>query len=154
MRDQVWAAVCTLTENEGITFNDCLSLTLQVPQPALTDPHGHLVPGTDTSHHPLLPKSSIYRRWRPEQVRVSPFIRKSGILDSDQGVRWGHPQPYGRVDHPPSPAVSKNSAGSGRPRGSRDQSCSCAQSIPHATAGNQALPSPRSLMTTRNKQQI
>ena len=30
MRDQVWAAVHILAENEGITFNDCLSLTLQV----------------------------------------------------------------------------------------------------------------------------
>ena len=33
------------------------------------------------------------------------------------------------VDHPPSPAVSNNSVGSGGPRGSRDHSCSCAQSI-------------------------
>ena len=30
MRDQVWTAVRALAENEGITFNDCLSLTLQV----------------------------------------------------------------------------------------------------------------------------
>ena len=30
MRDQVWVTVHTLAENEGITFNDCLSLTLQV----------------------------------------------------------------------------------------------------------------------------
>ena len=30
MRDQVWATVHALTENEGITFNDHLSLTLQV----------------------------------------------------------------------------------------------------------------------------
>ena len=30
MRDQVWTAVCTLAENEGITFNNCLSLALPV----------------------------------------------------------------------------------------------------------------------------
>ena len=30
MRDQVWTAVHTLAGNEGITFNDCLSLTLPV----------------------------------------------------------------------------------------------------------------------------
>ena len=30
MRDQVWATVHTLAENEGITFNDCLSLRLKI----------------------------------------------------------------------------------------------------------------------------
>ena len=30
MRDEVWATICTLAENEGITFDACLGLTLQV----------------------------------------------------------------------------------------------------------------------------
>ena len=30
MRDQVWATICALAENEGISFNDCLGLALQV----------------------------------------------------------------------------------------------------------------------------
>ena len=30
MRGEVWAAVCALVENEGIMFNACLGLTLQV----------------------------------------------------------------------------------------------------------------------------
>ena len=30
MRDQLWVAIRTVAENEGIMFNDCLGLTLQV----------------------------------------------------------------------------------------------------------------------------
>ena len=30
MRGEVWAAVCTLVENEGITFDACLGIMLQV----------------------------------------------------------------------------------------------------------------------------
>ena len=76
------------------------------------------------------PKLSIYRRWHPKQGRVSPLckeVRASWTLSKVLG-RVTH-QPYGGVDHPPSPAVSNNSVGSGRPQGSRDRSCSHAQSI-------------------------
>ena len=71
MRDQVWATVCALTENEGITFDDCLSLTLYVL-------HLLLQISVDVSFQtqiPLLiaycPESSIYRRWHPKRGGVS-----------------------------------------------------------------------------------
>ena len=78
IRDQVWAAVHSLEENEGITFNNCLSLALHIL---------HLFPQipVDISFQtqiPLIiaycPESSIYRRWCPKQGRVPPSIRKSG----------------------------------------------------------------------------
>ena len=53
MRDQVWTAVHTLTENEVITFSDCLSLALQVLN-LLPQIPTDLIPGTDTSNHYLL----------------------------------------------------------------------------------------------------
>ena len=78
MRDVVWATVCALTENEGITFNDCLSLTLQVLHLLLQIP-------MDISFQTQIPltiayclESSIYRRWHPKQGGVPPFVRKSG----------------------------------------------------------------------------
>ena len=79
MRDEVLATVHALAENEGITFNDCLSLTLQVL---------HLLPQIPVdilfrTHIPLTIayclESSIYRRWHPKQGRFPPpFVRKSG----------------------------------------------------------------------------
>ena len=130
MRDQVWAAVCTLAENEGTTFSDCLSLTLQVLNLLLHIP-------VDISFQTQIPltiayclESFIYRRWHPEQGRISPLhkeVRASQTLSKVLG-RATH-QPSEGVDHPPSPAVSNNSVGLGRLQGSRDQSCSHAQSI-------------------------
>ena len=83
MRDQVWTAVYALAENEGITFNDCLSLVLHVL---------HLLPQIpmDVSFQmqiPLIiaycPESSVYRRWHSEQGSVSPLcmeVRASQTL--------------------------------------------------------------------------
>ena len=130
MRDQVWATVCALAENEGITFNDCLSLALHIL---------HLLPQIpmDVSFQmqiPLIiaycPESSIYRRWHPGQGGVSPLckeVRASWTLTKVLG-RVTHQCSEG-VDCPPSPTVSDNSVGSGGPRGSRAQSCSHAQSF-------------------------
>ena len=130
MRDQVWVTVCTLAENEGITFNDCLSLTLQLP---------NLLPQipVDISFQTQIPltiayclESSIYRRWCPKQGGVSPLhkeVRASWTLSKVLG--GASHQPSEGVDCPPSPAVSGNSVRSGRLQGSRDQSCSHAQSI-------------------------
>ena len=78
MRNQVWATVSALTENEGITFNHCLSLTLQVLHLLLQIP----VDISFQTQIPLTiaycPESSIYRRWHPKQGGVPPFVRKSG----------------------------------------------------------------------------
>ena len=114
MRDQVWAAVHALAENEDITFNDCLSLALHVL---------HLLPQipVDISFQkqiPLIiaycPESSVYRRWCPEQGGVSPLhkeVRASRTLTKVLGgVTCSQSE---GVDRPPSPAVSDNSAGLG-----------------------------------------
>ena len=76
MRDQVWATVRALTENEGITFNDCLSLTLQVlhllPQIPVDISFQTQIPLTMA----YCPESSLYRRWHPKQGGVSPLHKE------------------------------------------------------------------------------
>ena len=121
MRDQVWAAICTLAENEGITFDTCLGLALRVlnllPQIPLDISFQTQIPLTIT----YCPESCIYRRWHPEQGGVSPLckeVRTSHTLSKVLG--GGIHQPSEGVDHPPSPAASDNSVGSGGPWGSRD----------------------------------
>ena len=110
MRDQVWVAIHALAENEGITFNDCLGLTLQVLNLLLWIP-------VDVSFHTQIPltiaycpESSTYRRWCPEQGSVSPLHKEvrasctlSKVLD---GVTH---QPSECMACPPSPAASDNS---------------------------------------------
>ena len=126
----MWTAVHALTENEGITFYDCLSLTLHVL---------HLLPQilVDISFQTQTPltityylESSIYRRWHSEQGGVSPLHKEVRASQTLTKVLGGvtHQGSEG-VDHPPSPAVSDGSVGSGWPRGSRVQSRSHAQSI-------------------------
>ena len=120
MRDQIWAAIHSLAENKGITFDTCLGLALQVL---------NLLPQipVDISYQTKIPltiayclESSIYKRWHPEQGGVSPLHKEvrasctlSKVLDRVAC------QPSEGMDHPPSPAASDNSVGSGRPRGSR-----------------------------------
>ena len=121
MRDKVWVTIHALAENEGITFNDFLSLTLQVlnliPQIPVDVSFQTQIPLTIT----YCPESSIYRRWCPEQGGVCPLhkeVRASRTLSKVLG-RATH-QPSEEVDHPPSPAASDNSMRSGRLWGSRD----------------------------------
>ena len=121
MRDQVWATVHALAENEGITFNNCLSLALQVlnllPQIPVDVSFQAQMPLTIT----YCPESSIYRRWCPEQGGVSPLCKEVRASRTLTKVLGGVTcQPNEGVNHPPSPAVSNNSMGSGGPRGSRD----------------------------------
>ena len=125
MRDQVWATVHTLTENESITFNDCLSLALQVlnllPQIPVNISFQAQIPLTI----PYCPESSVYRRWCLKQGGVSPLRKEVRASQTLTKVLGGvtH-QPNDGVDRPPSPAVSNNSVGLGGPWGSKDQSCS------------------------------
>ena len=130
MRGKIWAAIRTLAENEGITFDACLGLTLQVLNLLLQI----LIDILFQTQIPLTitycPESSIYRRWHPEQGGVSPLckeFRASCTLSKVLG-RVTH-QPSEGGNHPPSPAASDNSAGSGRSRGSRHRSHSRGQSI-------------------------
>ena len=130
MRGKLWAAVHALAENEGITFNACLGLVLQVlnllPQIPIDISFQTQMPLTIA----YCPESSIYRRWHPEQGGVSPLckeVRASHTLSKVLG-RVTH-QPSEGVDHPPSLPPSDHSAGSGGSWGSRCQSHSHARSI-------------------------
>ena len=133
MRDQVWATICALAENDGITFNDCLGLALQVlnllPQIPVDISFQTQIPLTIT----YCSESSIYRRWRPEQGGISPLhkeVRASRTLSKVlSGVTH---QPSEGVSPPPSPAASDSSMGTGGPWGPRDQSRSHTQSITSA----------------------
>ena len=120
MRGNVWATIYALAENEGITFDTCLGLALQVLNLLLQIP----IDISFQTQIPLTiaycPESSIYRRWHPEQGGVSPLRKEvrasctlSKVLDRVTC------QPSKGMDLPPSPAASDNSAGSGRLMGSR-----------------------------------
>ena len=117
MRGKIWAAVRVLAENEGITFNACLGLMLQVlnllPQIPIDILFQTQIPLTIA----YCPESSIYRRWRPEQGGVSPLCKEVRASRTLSKVLGGvtH-QPSEGVDHPPSPAPPDNSTGSGRSR--------------------------------------
>ena len=130
MRDKVWATIHALAENEGITFDTCLGLTLQVLNLLLQIP----VDVSFQTQIPLTiaycPESSIYRRWHPEQGGVSPLCKEVRASHTLSKVLGGitH-QPSEGMDCPSFPAASDNSAGSGRMRGSRRRSHSHVPSI-------------------------
>ena len=130
MRDEVWAAIHALAENEGITFNDCLGLTLQVLNLLPQIPVDVLFQTQITLTIAYCLESSIYRRWCPEQGVVSPLHKEVRASPTRSKVLGGitH-QPSEGMDHPLSPAASDNSVGSGGMRGSRHWSHSRAQSI-------------------------
>ena len=120
MRDQIWTAIHALMESEGVTFEDCLSLTLHIllllPQIPVDVSYQTQIPLTIA----YCPESSVYRRWHSEQGRVSPLhkeVRASHTLTKVLGgVNF---QEREGVDRVPSPTISKGSAGSGRLQGSR-----------------------------------
>ena len=121
MRDQVWATICTLAENEGIAFNDCLGLTLQVLNLLPWMPVDILFQIQISLTIAYCLESSIYRRWCPEQGGVSPLCKEVRASHTLSKVLGGvtH-QPSEGMDHPPSPAASDNSVQSGGMWGSRD----------------------------------
>ena len=125
MRGEVWATVRALVENEGITFDACLGITLQVlnllPQLPIDISFQTQIPLTIA----YCPESSIYRKWHPEQGGVSPLhkeIRASSTLSKVLGMITHQPSKGGA--HPVSPAPSDHSTESGGSPGSRCQSCS------------------------------
>ena len=119
MRDQVWTAISTLMESEGVTFEDCLSLVLCILPLLLQIP-------VDVSYETQIlliisycPESLVYRRWHPEQGKVSPFckeVRASQTLTKVLGRV--HCQDSEGVDCAPSPTISEGSAGPGGSQGS------------------------------------
>ena len=130
MRDQIWTAICTLVESEGVTFEDCLNLTLCILLLLLQIP-------VDISYQmqmPLTiaycPESSVYRRWHSEQDGVSPLHKEVRAFRTLTKVLSGvHHQENEGVDHAPSPTISEGSVALGGLRGSRAQSRSHSQSI-------------------------
>ena len=130
MRDQIWTTVHALADSEGVTFEDCLNLTLCILLLLLQIP-------VDVLYHTQILltiayclESLVYRRWHPKKGRVSPLrkeVRASQTLTKVLGGVY-HQESEG-ADLAPSPAISKGSVGSGGPQGSRAQSHSHTQSI-------------------------
>ena len=130
MQGEVWDAIHALVENEGITFDACLGLTLQVfnllPQIPIDISLHTQIPLTIA----YCPESSVYRKWCPEQGGVSPLckeIRASCTLSKVLG-RATH-QPSESAGGLPSPTPSDHSAGFGGSPSSRHQAHSWAQSV-------------------------
>ena len=76
MWGKVWDAIRTLAESDGIMFDACLGLALQVLNLLLQIPinisfHTQ-IPLTIT----YCPESSIYRKWHPEQGGVLPLRKE------------------------------------------------------------------------------
>ena len=116
MRDQIWMAVRTLMEREGMTFEDCLSLTLYIllllPQIPMDISFQMQIPLTIT----YCPESSVYRIWHSEQGGVSPLhkeVRASRTLTKVLG-RVTCQESEG-VDCAPSPTVSEGLVELGEP---------------------------------------
>ena len=120
MRGKVWDTICTLVESEGIMFDVCLGLALQVLNLLLQIP-------INISFHTQIPltiayclESSVYRRCCPEQGGVSPLhkeIRASRTLSKVLGgVTW---QPSESAGRPSSPTPSDHFMGSSGSPGSR-----------------------------------
>ena len=115
MRDQIWTAVCTLMESKGVTFEDCLSLTLHILLLLLQIPVGVSYQTQMLLTIAYYPESSVYRRWHSKQGGVSPFCKEVRASQTLTKVLGGaHHQDSKGADHAPSPTVSKGSAGSGR----------------------------------------
>ena len=74
MRDQIWTAVHALTKSEGMTFKDCLNLTLHIllllPQIPMDVSYQMQIPLTIA----YCPESSVNRRWHSKQGGVSPLL--------------------------------------------------------------------------------
>ena len=114
MRDQIWTAIHALVESDGMTFEECLSLTLCILPLLLQIPmdvsYETQIPLTIT----YCPESSVYRRWHPKHGGVSPFhkeVRSSQTLTKVLGGM--HHQDSEGVDCTPSPTASEDSTGSG-----------------------------------------
>ena len=123
MQSEVWATVHALAENEGIIFDAYLGIALQVLNLLLQVPIDILFQTQIPLTIAYCPESSIYRRWHPEQGGVSPLCKEIRVSHTLSKVLGGvtH-QPSESMGHPPSPAPSDHSTGSGGSPGSRRRS--------------------------------
>ena len=111
MQDKVWDAIHALAENEGITFDACLGLVLQVLNLLLQIPIDILFHMQIPLTIAYCPESSVYRRCCPEQGGVSPLCKEIRAFHTLSKVLGGvtH-QPSESAGGPPSPAPSDHSA--------------------------------------------
>ena len=125
MQGEVWAVVHALTEHEGITFDACLGIALQVLNLLPQLPTDILFQTQIPLTIAYCPESSVYRRWCPKQRSVSPLHKETRASCTLSKVLGGitH-QPSQGGGHPASPAPSDHSTGSSRSPGSRRRSCS------------------------------
>ena len=151
MRDQIWTAVCALVESEGVTFKDCLGLTLRI-LPLLPQ-----IPMDISYEIQILlmiaycPESLVYRRWHPEQGGVSPFHKEVRASRTLTKVLGGvHHQNSEGADRAPSPAASEGSVGSGGCEAPEPSHAAVPEVSPHTAAGNQVPPYLRPLTMARN----
>ena len=126
---KVWDAICASAENDGITFDACLGLGLQVLNLLPQIPIDILFQTQILLTITYCLESSVYRRWYPEQGGVSPLHKEIRVSRTLSKVLGGvtH-QPSESVGCPPSPAPSDHSMGSSGSPASRPGS-SHAQSI-------------------------
>ena len=116
MRDQIWTAICTLMESEGMTFEDCLNLMLHIllllSQIPVDISYQMQIPLTIA----YCPESSVYRRWHSKQGGVFPLCKEVRASQTLTKMLGGvHHQESKGVDQAPSLTISKGSVGSGRP---------------------------------------
>ena len=112
MWGEVWDAICTLAESEGITFDACLGLTLQVlnllPQIPIDISFHTQIPLTIA----YCPESSIYRKWCPKQGSVLPLYKEIRASRTLSKVLGGVTcQPSESVGWSSSPTPSDHSMG-------------------------------------------
>ena len=151
MGDQIWTAIHTLAEGKGITFEDCLNLTLSILPLLLQVP-------VDVSYKtqiPLIitycPESSVYRRWHAKHGGVSPFRKEVRASRTLTKVLGGiHHQNSKGADRTPSPAASECSAGLDRFEAPELDHVAVPKISPCTAAINQVPPTPGPLKMTRN----
>ena len=129
MRDQVWTTVHALTENKGVTFDDCLSIALHILHLLLQIPMDISFQMQIPLTIAYCPESLVYRRWHSERGRVSPLhkeVRASRTLT--KVGEWS-------IHHlPPSPKVLWDRVGCEAPELDHG---AMPEVSPHTTAGDQ-----------------
>ena len=89
MRDEVWAVIHALVENEGVTFNAYLYHALQVlsllPQIPVNISFQAPIPLTLA----YCPESTVYQRWRSEQGGISPLCKEIRVAHTLSKVLGG-----------------------------------------------------------------
>ena len=114
MRDEVWTVIRALVENEGVTFNTCLYLRLQVlgllPQISVKISFQAPVPLSLAYY----PESMVYKKWHTEQGGISLLRKEIRVAHTLSKVLGGIARQLSKGERcSASPAGSDSSASSG-----------------------------------------